>query len=116
MSTCVTARTPGPPRRCLFRSQDFLDRSYSLGRFRNPQQRPCKVGAETSNAAAGLLPARINGSATFETLNLSFGAGAASMRGEQRKGVRVRLEHRRPVNLVGVDGTWRRACPLLDVS
>ena len=38
------------------------------------------------------------------------------MRGEQRKGVRVRLEHRRPVNLVGVDGTWRRACLLLDVS
>ena len=29
---------------------------------------------------------------------------------------RVRLEHRHPVNLMGVDGTWRRKCVLLDVS
>ena len=33
-----------------------------------------------------------------------------------RKSDRVRLEHKRPVNLMGVDGTWRRACLLLDVS
>lgn len=33
-----------------------------------------------------------------------------------RKAERVRLEHRHPVNLMGVDGTWRRQCILLDVS
>ena len=33
-----------------------------------------------------------------------------------RKAERVRLEHRFPVNLMGVDGTWRRSCVLLDVS
>ena len=38
------------------------------------------------------------------------------MRGEHRKANRVRMEHRHPVNLMGVDGTWRRACILLDVS
>jgi hypothetical protein len=26
------------------------------------------------------------------------------------------MEHSRPVNLMGVDGTWRRSCVLLDVS
>ena len=36
------------------------------------------------------------------------------MRREQA--VRVQLEHRHPVNLVGVDGTWPRGCLLLDVS
>lgn len=33
-----------------------------------------------------------------------------------RKSERVYLEHRYEVNLVGVDGTWRRKCTLLDVS
>ena len=33
-----------------------------------------------------------------------------------RKADRVRLEHRHPVNLMGVDGTWRRSCVLVDVS
>ena len=33
-----------------------------------------------------------------------------------RKAERKRLEHRYPVNLMGVDGTWRRSCVLLDVS
>ena len=33
-----------------------------------------------------------------------------------RKADRVRLDHRYPVNLMGVDGTWRRSCVLLDVS
>jgi PilZ domain len=33
-----------------------------------------------------------------------------------RKSERVRLEHKHPVNLMGVDGTWRRSCLLLDVS
>jgi hypothetical protein len=33
-----------------------------------------------------------------------------------RKADRVRFEHRHPVNLMGVDGTWRRSCVLLDVS
>src|ERR1700756_2680390 len=38
------------------------------------------------------------------------------MKGETRKGLRVRFEHRHPVNLMGVDGTWRRRCYLLDGS
>jgi hypothetical protein len=38
------------------------------------------------------------------------------MRGENRKANRVRLEHSHPVNLMGVDGTWRRSCILLDIS
>jgi hypothetical protein len=38
------------------------------------------------------------------------------MRGEHRKAPRVQLEHNHPVNLMGVDGTWRRSCFLLDVS
>jgi hypothetical protein len=33
-----------------------------------------------------------------------------------RKADRVRFEHRYPVNLMGVDGTWRRRCVMLDVS
>jgi hypothetical protein len=33
-----------------------------------------------------------------------------------RKADRVRLEQRYPVNLVGIDGTWRRSCFLRDVS
>lgn len=33
-----------------------------------------------------------------------------------RKAERVRLEQRYPVNLMGVDGAWRRTCVLLDVS
>lgn len=33
-----------------------------------------------------------------------------------RKAERVHFEHRYPVNLMGVDGTWQRTCILLDVS
>ena len=33
-----------------------------------------------------------------------------------RKADRVRLENKYPVNLMGVDGTWRRSCVLVDVS
>ena len=33
-----------------------------------------------------------------------------------RKAERVHMEHRHEVNLMGVDGTWRRKCVLLDVS
>ena len=33
-----------------------------------------------------------------------------------RKSDRVRLENRYPVNLMGVDGTWRRSSVLVDVS
>jgi PilZ domain len=33
-----------------------------------------------------------------------------------RKAERVHFEHRYPVNLMGVDGTWRRSCVLLDAS
>src|ERR1700744_1449593 len=39
-----------------------------------------------------------------------------TMKGEGRKASRVRFDHSRPVNLMGVDGTWRRSCRLLDVS
>lgn len=38
------------------------------------------------------------------------------MKGESRKASRVRFEHAHAVNLMGVDGTWRRSCVLLDVS
>jgi hypothetical protein len=38
------------------------------------------------------------------------------MNGEKRKSSRVRFDHRHPVNLMGVDGTWRRSCVLLDAS
>jgi hypothetical protein len=34
----------------------------------------------------------------------------------QRKAERVHFQHERIVNLMGVDGTWRRACVLKDVS
>jgi hypothetical protein len=34
----------------------------------------------------------------------------------ERKSDRVRFEHRYPMNLMGVDGTWRRSCVMLDVS
>ena len=33
-----------------------------------------------------------------------------------RKADRVQFQRAFPVNLMGVDGTWRRACELLDVS
>ena len=33
-----------------------------------------------------------------------------------RQSDRVRFEHRYPMNLMGVDGTWRRSCFMLDVS
>ncbi|WGD48906.1 PilZ domain-containing protein [Bradyrhizobium sp. CB1650] len=38
------------------------------------------------------------------------------MRFDSRKALRVRMDHRQPVNLMGSDGTWRRSCVLLDVS
>ncbi|MCK1599828.1 PilZ domain-containing protein [Bradyrhizobium sp. 164] len=38
------------------------------------------------------------------------------MRFDNRKALRVRMEHKQPVNLMGSDGTWRRSCVLLDVS
>jgi PilZ domain-containing protein len=38
------------------------------------------------------------------------------MRFDSRRALRVRMDHRQPVNLMGVDGTWRRSCVLLDVS
>lgn len=38
------------------------------------------------------------------------------MRFDSRKALRVRMEHKHPVNLMGSDGTWRRTCFLLDVS
>ncbi|MGV7217199.1 PilZ domain-containing protein [Bradyrhizobium sp. UFLA05-112] len=38
------------------------------------------------------------------------------MKFDGRKSHRVRMDHKQPVNLMGADGTWRRACVLLDVS
>jgi hypothetical protein len=34
----------------------------------------------------------------------------------QRKADRVQFQHKRAVNLMAVDGTWRRPCILKDVS
>ena len=34
----------------------------------------------------------------------------------ERRAERKRLEHKYPINLMGVDVTWRRSCVLLDVS
>jgi hypothetical protein len=38
------------------------------------------------------------------------------MRFENRKAHRVRFEHRLPVNLMGVDGTWQLSCTIIDIS
>ncbi|MGY3564117.1 hypothetical protein ACVWXP_007442 [Bradyrhizobium sp. USDA 4463] len=38
------------------------------------------------------------------------------MRLNGRKAGRVHFEHKRLMNIMGVDGTWRRSCVLLDVS
>jgi hypothetical protein len=38
------------------------------------------------------------------------------MRFNGRKALRVRMDHKQAVNLMGSDGTWRRSCFLLDVS
>jgi hypothetical protein len=38
------------------------------------------------------------------------------VKGENRKAARVEFEQVHPVNLMGVDGTWRRSCTLLDIS
>lgn len=38
------------------------------------------------------------------------------MKFDGRKASRVKMDHKRPVNLMGSDGTWRRSCVLLDVS
>jgi hypothetical protein len=38
------------------------------------------------------------------------------MMGNNRKANRVRFEHEHTVSIMGVDGTWRRSCILLDVS
>jgi hypothetical protein len=38
------------------------------------------------------------------------------MIGNNRKANRVRFEHKHTVSIMGVDGTWRRSCILLDAS
>lgn len=38
------------------------------------------------------------------------------MRFDNRKTLRVRMDHRQPIKLMGSDGTWRRSCVLLDIS
>jgi hypothetical protein len=38
------------------------------------------------------------------------------MKFDGRKALRVRMDHKQSVNLMGSDGTWRRSCVLLDVS
>ena len=39
-----------------------------------------------------------------------------AMRWNNRKTARVQFEHTHLVNIMGVDGTWRRSCTLLDAS
>ncbi|MDH2348554.1 PilZ domain-containing protein [Bradyrhizobium sp. SSUT18] len=38
------------------------------------------------------------------------------MKFDGRKALRVKMDHKQPVNLMGSDGTWRRSCVLLDIS
>jgi hypothetical protein len=38
------------------------------------------------------------------------------MKFDGRKALRVKMDHKQSVNLMGSDGTWRRSCVLLDVS
>jgi hypothetical protein len=38
------------------------------------------------------------------------------MKFDGRKALRVKMDHKQAVNLMGSDGTWRRSCVLLDVS
>jgi PilZ domain len=38
------------------------------------------------------------------------------MKFDGRKALRVRMDHKQAVNLMGSDGTWQRSCVLLDVS
>ncbi len=38
------------------------------------------------------------------------------MKFDGRKALRVRMDHKQAVKLMGSDGTWRRSCVLLDVS
>jgi hypothetical protein len=38
------------------------------------------------------------------------------MMGNNRTANRVRFEHKHTVSIMGVDGTWRRSCILLDAS
>ncbi|MCK1473264.1 PilZ domain-containing protein [Bradyrhizobium sp. 197] len=38
------------------------------------------------------------------------------MKFDGRKALRVRMDHKQGVNLMGSDGTWQRSCVLLDVS
>lgn len=36
--------------------------------------------------------------------------------GNNRKANRVRFDHKHTVSIIGIDGTWRRSCILLDAS
>jgi hypothetical protein len=38
------------------------------------------------------------------------------MMGDNRKANRVRFDHKHTVSIIGIDGTWRRSCILLDAS
>ena len=38
------------------------------------------------------------------------------MKFDGRKALRVKMDHKQPVNLMGSDGTWRRSCVLLDIA
>jgi hypothetical protein len=38
------------------------------------------------------------------------------MKFDGRKALRVKMDHKQPINLMGSDGTWRRSCTLLDIS
>ncbi|MCK1743278.1 PilZ domain-containing protein [Bradyrhizobium sp. 139] len=38
------------------------------------------------------------------------------MKFDGRKALRVKMDHKQAVNLMGSDGMWRRSCVLLDIS
>lgn len=49
----------------------------------------------------------------FRQMILNWGL---QMLGDNRKANRVRFDHRHAVSIIGIDGTWRRSCILLDAS
>jgi hypothetical protein len=55
---------------------------------------------------------------SFRQRNISFEvfSEALAMAFDQRKSDRVHFQHVHSVTLMGVDGTWRRACILKDIS
>jgi hypothetical protein len=51
-----------------------------------------------------------------EKYKKGIGFGATMAREKEQEGRRVTFEHAVPVHMMAIDGTWRRACNLKDVS